>query len=200
MEGEEDRKEKKKKRNLKKILKLLKSNRPTFPWLFFIAIGIIGYIILSSSSSSVPLIKKETFASLKLQRNNVVTFSKDYTNQSEGLKNKVFRSLKESLNLKFHILCMHHLEFDEENLKLCVLRGKDMIFNLVNPKIIDRSNETQVFEENSISCGKPIVKERYKCIEIAWLDYRGKFCNEKAFAIQLAIDEMEDEKLKFCII
>ena len=92
---------------------------------------------------------------------------------------------------------MHHLDL-KDNVKLCVLQGKDNLFHLINPKITFKSNETQIFEENSISCKRPIVKERHKCIELSWLDYKGIFCNEVAFAIQLAMDEMEDAEFKFC--
>jgi peptide deformylase len=88
---------------------------------------------------------------------------------------------------------MHHLDV-KDRYKLCILR--DLTY-LINPKMISHSNDTQIYEEKSIACNRSIVKERYKCIEIAWLNYKGQLCNEQAFAVQLALDEFETNK-NFC--
>jgi hypothetical protein len=188
------------KKRLKKITRLL-----TFPWgKFILFVSFFVFIIIlfmpTASCKAPPLPPKSSFPriGLKTQKTNVNTTCIDYEPRHHApIKSMVFRTLQENLLSKYHILCMHHLDL-KDNIKLCVLQGKDNLFHLINPKITFKSNETQIFEENSISCKRPIVKERHKCIELSWLDYKGIFCNEVAFAVQLAMDEMEDEEFKFC--
>ena len=193
------------KKRLKKITKLLEE-WPTLPWgkcillvllLVFIVILFMPTACKSRPSSPPPPPSHPPKIGLKSQKSNVNTTCINYEPHHDPIKSVVFQALKENLNTKYHILCMHHLDF-KDNIKLCILQGKDNLFHLINPKITFRSNETQIFEENSISCKRPIVKERHKCIELSWLDYKGNFCNEVAFAVQLAMDEMEDKEFGFC--
>jgi peptide deformylase len=191
---------KKIKKKLNKIIALLSSSSSGQKSSFFhwiIIISLLGYIIYSPTV----LIKKPppTKINLRQQKHNVNTTASDYNFQNDTLKNEIFQALKDNLSSpqKFHILCMHHLEVSK-NYKLCILRDQGTIVYLINPKMIQHSNETQVYEETSVACNRSIVKERFKCIEIGWLNYRGSLCEERAFAVQLAMDEMGDINKNFC--
>lgn len=185
----------------KKVLKLIKKHQEQqssfSPSIFTYLVILVPIVIYFIYPDKIP--QHGQYLPKLVLYQNVDTKSVPYSVQSAWYKPKTLSTLLERhlrSNTDLYVVCMHHLDL-KRPYRACsfINREFNVVYFMLNPKIVEKSGVIKEYEEESQSCNEIIKSKRHSCVTLGWFDGKqeigAELCGETAIVIQLNIDEFE---------